>query len=386
MSHTQPETHSLRWRLVWILLSITVLLASTSWLFSVDASESEISDTQMPIALPLVSVTEAKAQAAAIEVNALSQAQPKWVVDIKSTVNGKAIEVSSKALAGSYVSKGDLLVVLEDTPYKAEVAQISLQLAQAKHQLALAQGNTKVAKRQYKKRRNSEANELALQLPQLRVAKQAVASAKARLLVAKQQLENTRITAPFSGYITQRLINLGQYVTSSDTLLRLEDSDTLTLKVELSQGQWQHLKQPINGSTATVFDSANNFLTSAHVLQGGGYLDPKTRQRAVYLEVANARDKSLLAGQFVKVSFHGISFAKTLTLPASALTQNGYIWHINKQDRLERFTPRVLMRKQQQLIIHEPLLSPVTTIEKWRIAITPLAAFLPGQQVQVRMQ
>lgn len=384
MSLSQSATPNNKWRLAWLVISLLALLTSIGWLASAETELSKTSPKATSPLLPLISITEASVKPATIEVSAFSQTKPRWSVDIKSTVNGKVIEVSAKASTGSYVTKGDLLAVIDDTPYKAEVAQMSLQLAQAKQQLALAQGNTLIAKRQYRKRNNSAANDLALQLPQLRVAKKAVTLAKARLLVAKQQLANTRVTAPFSGYITQRQVSLGQQIASSDTLVRLEDSNTLTLKVELSQAQWQRIKQPIIGSSAQLLDSEKNFLTTAQVLQGGGYLDPKTRQVAVYLEVTQARAKSLLAGQFVQVKFAGISYAKTLTLPASSLTQEGFIWSLSGQNRLERLTPQLLMRKQQQLVIQAPQDTSSSTDNSWRIATTPLAAFLPGQQVQVR--
>jgi len=220
------------------------------------------------------------------------------------------------------------------------------------------------------------------------VAKAAVKAAQARLQAARVQLSNTRITAPFSGFITERLVSLGQSISIGEPLIQLVDDNTLELTVELSQQDWALVQQPIAGQIAELFGRNNQYLGQALIRRGGGFLDQQSRQHRIFLEVQNADKSPILSGDFVRVALPGISVADALNVPASALTQEGELWYLDQQDRLQRLQPEILFRKQQRLIIRAPLiphrpLSPQgpQSEKNWRIAITPLAAFLPGQQV-----
>ena len=66
-----------------------------------------------------------------------------------------------------------------------------------------------------------------------------------------------------------------------------------------------------------------------------------------------------------------------MNIPASALTQEGYVWHVDGKERLQRVSPRVLFRRGDRIVIDAP-----EGADTWRIAVTPLASFLPGQKVR----
>lgn len=362
----------------WLLAASLSFIAVTGWLLTTKDS-IDIEQRASTPALPVVSIETVEVTPATVTVQAFAELKPRWSTEIRAGVGGRITEVTEAALAGSPVNKGTELVRLEDSTYRAELAQAELNLADAHRQLLRAESETAVARRQYRNRGDDQANALALKLPELQVAKQAVTAAEARLAAARVQLAETRISTPFAGIVTRRLVSPGQRVSVGDALIELADNRTLELTAELSRQDWQLLAQPITNHIARLSDSRGKPLGQAKIRQGGGFLDNSSRQYLLFLQVDNAHHSPLLAGDFVQISLPGIRVDQALNLPASAITQNGKVWHLDANNQLRMFTPDILFRRQQRVVIRAP-----EGALQWRIATTPLAAFLPGQQVQPR--
>jgi RND family efflux transporter MFP subunit len=274
------------------------------------------------------------------------------------------------------VNKGASLVSIEPSNYVAELSEAELSLKQAELDLLLAEKNTSVARAQFKKGAPKPPNDLALHLPQLRLAKSAVKAAQARVTASRTQLENTTITAPFSGHIVERFVSPGQSVNPGDLLVDLVDDQRFELIVEIGQKEWMLLRQPLSGLNARILNQQGTEIAQARIRQGGGFLDPTTRQYRVFLDIADPAEAKVLSGDFVQVLLPGITAPSALSIADSGLTQEGYLWYLDEQDRLQRHTPEVLFRRQDRVVIAAP-----DGENSWRIALTPLLSFLPGQRV-----
>ncbi|WP_315980971.1 HlyD family efflux transporter periplasmic adaptor subunit [Aliamphritea spongicola] len=207
-----------------------------------------------------------------------------------------------------------------------------------------------------------------------------MAAAEARLNAARLTLQNATTLAPFSGFITERMVSPGQTVNTGDAMIRLVDDSQLELTVELSRNEWALLQQPVAGRQAQLFAEDNRPLGHADIRQGGGFLDQKSRQYRIFLEISNATESPVLSGDFVRVALPGITIPDALNIPASALTQAGKLWYLDRNSQLQHLMPDVISRMQSRLIIRNP----DSQISSWRIATTPLAAFLPGMRVSGR--
>jgi len=370
----QAASRSRRWP--GLLAASGCFLAVTGWLLTTEDSIDVQPQSQAP-ALPVVSIETVTVQPATVTVRGYAELTPRWRTELRAAISGRVTRVTDGALAGSPVEQHTRLIELEDTAYQAEVAQAELNLADARRGLLRAESETAVARRQYRNRGDDQANALALKLPELAVAKQAVQAAKARLAAARLQLSETRIDAPFAGFVTHRQVSPGQRVNAGDPLLTLADSHTLEATVRLSQRDWQLLAQPITGSVAQLSDRQGKPLGSARIRQGGGFLDDSSRQYQLFLQVDNAHQRQLLAGDFVHIQLPGITVPAALELPASAISQAGIFWYLDSNDQLRSLTPDILFHRQQRVVIRAP-----QGASRWRIATTPLAAFLPGLQVQ----
>lgn len=371
-STSNPSPPRRRW--VWIILALIVLSAVI--VLVLDA-EDTVDVTRSKAAAPpaMVTVVEVAPQDAVATVTAFAELRPRWDAEIRAAVSGRIVAVRDAALAGEPVAAGTPLFMIEKTQYETAVAAAELSLEEARLGLWRAKNAVALARREFERTGTEPPNELALRLPELRIAERAVASAEAQLKAARRQLADTEVAAPFSGFVVRRMASLGQTVSAGEALLHLSDDRHYELTVELNEADWGLLDHPVAGMTADLFHRDGTHLGTARIRRGGGYLDPQTRQRRIFLDVTE-RSADILAGDFVRVDLKGRPIPGTLTVPESALTRAGHVWLVDASDQLVRVRPDILFRTGDKLTIAAP--EGAATV---RVAVTPLASFLPGQRV-----
>ncbi|MEN1727746.1 MAG: HlyD family efflux transporter periplasmic adaptor subunit [Pseudomonadota bacterium] len=270
--------------------------------------------------------------------------------------------------------------MIEKTRYESAVAEAELNLEQARLDHLQTENQVVVARRQFEREGTTPPNELSLRLPQLRVAERALAAAEFQLLSANEQLRDTTVTAPFSGFITERLFSLGQTVRVGEPLMHLAGNQLLEAVVELNPDDWALLERPIAGQVVRMVSREGQLRGRAVIRDGGGFLSGETRQPRIFLDIADTED-GVMSGEFVRFEFMGRRLTETITVPESALSRSGYIWSVSESDRLERFRPTILFRTDNSLTIDSP-----EGEGPWRIALTPLASFLPGLRVSPQVR
>jgi len=361
-----------RW--LWILLSlamlVTVMLFLTWTEDSIDVKATESSPPLQPVSIETRTV-----MAETGVVSGFAEVRPRWSVALQAAVSGRGLRVLDNAMVGERVAAGTTLVAIENSPYVADLAAAKMALQEAELALWKAKNATAVARKQYQRTGKKPPNDLALHLPELEIANSAVVSSQTRVAAAQQRLDDTQVTAPFSGFVTERYISLGQTAAAGERLLKLVDDQVFELTVELGQRDWQLLQRPFAGLNAQVLNQNGDIIAQASIRQGGGFLDETTRQYKVFLAIKQP-GPAVLSGDFVRVQLPGVTVPAALNVPESALTQEGYLWYLDADSRLQRLTPTTLFRRNGRLIIEAPVGASV-----WRIATTPLASFLPGQQV-----
>ena len=373
------ETSPPRKRWLWIGLSAILLVAVITLLF---ASEDTANVSRNPAPPPAQSVTVVTVapEDAVATVTAFAGLRPRWDAEIRAAVSGRITAVQDAALAGQRVKAGTSLFSIEKTQYETAVAAAELGLEEAKLAHWRAKNAVALARAEFERAGTTPPNDLALRLPDLRIAERTVTAAEADLKAARRQLAYTEVTAPFSGFVVERMASLGQTVTAGEPLIHLSDDRRFELVAELSQADWALLDHPVSGTDARLYHRDGTPLGSARIRQGGGFLDRQTRQPRLFLEVTDPGN-GVLAGDFVRVAISGRPIADTLALPETALTRAGHIWIVDADDRLQRIEPEILFRDGDTLVIKAPVNEDLGEDGPWRVATTPLASFLPGQRV-----
>ncbi|RMG38183.1 MAG: efflux RND transporter periplasmic adaptor subunit [Gammaproteobacteria bacterium] len=132
------------------------------------------------------------------------------------------------------VKAGSVIVVIDDTQQRAALAQAQANLRQAQAQLADAEKEYNRIRKVFARNAVSKAvmDKTRAARDQARAA---VAAARAAVIQAQQQLEYTRVKAPYTGIVTERQIEVGEVVAPGTPLMSGISLERLRVNVDVPQ-------------------------------------------------------------------------------------------------------------------------------------------------------
>lgn len=225
---------------------------------------------------------------------------------------------------GDRVAAGELLLQLNDTQLKAELKKARAQREQA----AL---DVRRLERLQSSRVVSE-DELAR-------ARTALDVAQAEEDLLRIRLENTRISAPFSGVISARLAEPGDAVAKFTHVLTLTDDKTLLAALPLSELVLPSLA--VNDPVTLTLDALGDIRLQGRILRIHPTVDPVTRQGTIEVVLSDPPPEAR-PGQLSRVELT-LRPQPRLTVPFPALrrdTQGEYVFLFG-EDNTVRYTPVV---------------------------------------------
>lgn len=215
--------------------------------------------------------------------------------------------------ASSRVEKGALLVTLDDTIARAE-------LAQAESSLTLAQKNYERTV-DLAARGNVPARQRDEDLAKLDAARASVALARARLA-------KTRIEAPFAGIVGIAKVDLGAYVNAGQDIVSLDDSDPIKIDIDLPERYLRFIRE--NQVVRVEIDALPGQAFEGVVETISPRVDQVGRSIAVRARVANT-DGKLKPGLFARVALVVAERAEAIVVPEQSVFARGadlYVYRV----------------------------------------------------------
>lgn len=297
---------------VGILVIIAIAAGGYYWYQHVNGTATETGTAApMDFAIPVETVA-VKQEALVRSIVAVGSLLANEQVMLQPEFAGKVVTIHFKE--GQKVNKGDLLVTLDDSIYKAE-------LNQADARLKLSQANTKRINSLRKKGLSNEQEE-----------DQAVSELgvnRASRVLARTRLEKMAIHAPFDGTIGLRGISEGDYLTSGQDIVTLINSNPIKLEFRIPE---VYLSEVAIGQKVDVRVDAfrgDNF--SGEVYAIAPEVDVGGRSFMVRAQIAN-NDGLLVPGLFAQVELELERKEKALLIPEAALMPAGdkqYVYRID---------------------------------------------------------
>ncbi|MFW5823412.1 MAG: efflux RND transporter periplasmic adaptor subunit [Marinobacter sp.] len=236
------------------------------------------------------------------EVNAVGNLRARDAVEITAEVSGRVVEVNLGA--GEAVTKGDLLVRLDDRQAAADLKVIESRLADARRQLERAD----------RLRENNSISQS--QVDELRTA---VDVARSELEAARVRLDNHRIVAPFDGVVGLSDLSLGAYVTPGTEITTLDATDRMELAFSVPErflGQVS-LGQMVRGSSPAWPDE----VFQGELVELGTRISELSRALPVRALIDNP-DGQLRPGQYMSASLT-LREREGLVIPEQAVLIRG---------------------------------------------------------------
>ncbi|MFQ5861951.1 MAG: efflux RND transporter periplasmic adaptor subunit [Candidatus Brocadiales bacterium] len=235
-------------------------------------------------------------------------------VDVRSEVDGIVQKIFFEE--GDKVEKGDLLITLEDEKYRLKVAESEAKLRQVEADLALVRKTSERMTQLYEDGVISNQDyDDAVSKAELTEASRD--TARATLALAQKDLRDTRITAPISGIVSKRFVDVGEYIESGITdLLNIVDIDPIKLAFTVPARYFSTVKLGQKVSVSVDAYPDEEFIGEIY------YLNPKitveTRRLQCYARIPNP-DRKLSPGFFVTTKLPVATHMDAVVIPEEAV-------------------------------------------------------------------
>ncbi len=190
---------------------------------------------------PEVSVIDVKPRPVTVYDEYVAQTQAPDTIEIRSQVTGL---LERQAFAdGARVKKGDLLYVIDQRPFEAQLAQAKASLAQAEANLINAKQNLARNSRLIAQKAVSQ-QDYDTAVAQERSSAALVEAQRALLRNVELNLEFATLRAPRDGFMSNSQVKSGSLITAQQTLLTtLYSSDPMWVYFSISEDKLSGLQK-----------------------------------------------------------------------------------------------------------------------------------------------
>lgn len=247
---------------------------------------------------------------------------------------------------GEAVKAGELLVSLDDSIARAE-------LAQARANLDLAEKSFERTQLLFKRgASNAQAQDEAQSQQQ---------AARASLALAQARLDKTQIRAPYAGVLGLRQVSVGDYLSAGQDLVNLEVLDPLKVDFRIPQKAVSQVR--LGQAIELNLDAYPGERFKGTIIALNPRLDEIGRSQAIRARVDN-QDQRLKPGQFVKVSVILAERPQALLIPEEAVMPMGQLLFVNLvvDGKVERRQIRIGQRLRGKAEVVEGLQGDETLI------------------------
>jgi len=258
-----------------------------------------------------------------INVSTVGRLIPNREVVISSQVAG--IVTAYKADVGSRVSTGKSLVKLDPTDYNLVLDEARANLLSARAKLAALTNAFKRA-RQLLPENVITPEGFDKSEAEYKASGALVVQLETAVNMAQRQVDKTVINAPFGGYVTRRLVELGQNIAMGEPVMAMADMKTMRIRIHLNERDYVHLdkKDPVTIKIEAYPDTS----FSGKVDKIGIKADPRTNTFEVEILVENPKI-ILKAGLTARVFIRTDILRDSIMIPQSCV--------LFREDRKEIF-------------------------------------------------
>ncbi len=364
------------------LIGLSALLSIPAAVFYTQAA---IDNQPLPqpeprrVSAPLVTVIPTRAASYRASFSVHGEVRSIEELQLTSQVSGQVIWRNPLLAAGGRVIRGDTLIRLDDTDYRLALANARREQADASLNLQQEQRQQAQARRDWQRAGlGDKATDLALRIPQVLAAEARLKAAQVAVEQAERDLKQTRISAPFDAVVLSRAVGVGSYLSAGQAMAELRASSAAEVRVALSSDQWKLLTAMETLPPVSLrSEDWPGVRWTGRITRLSALVDPATRLRELVIRVEQPLDYPvpLLAGSFVTAQLQGAEQQDLLAIPASALSANGYLWYVER-NQLQRRAVAPLFSDDDRLFVPRGDLP-----QSLQLVRRPLASFLPGMAV-----
>jgi len=291
--------------------------------------------------LPPVQVATASQQSVPYYLSGLGTVTAANTATVRSRVDGQLIALHFQE--GQQVKAGDLLAEIDPSQFKVALAQAEGQLA--KDQATLANARRDLARyQQLAKTSVVSRQDLDTQQALVNETLGVVKADEASVASAQLQLNWSRITAPISGRVGLKQIDIGNQVSTGDSngIVVITQTQPIDVVFTLPENdipdvvQAQKAHPPL---AVDAWDRSNKVLLSqGSLLSLDNQIDATTGTIKLKARFDNSDDR-LFPNQFVNVKLLVDTLQDAVVIPTAALqmgNEGHFVWVLNAENKVSK--------------------------------------------------
>jgi len=255
-------------------------------------ADAGVSPLDKPIAVTAAPVTEVEVPTT---LRLSGTLKGNRETDLAANAAGRV--VATQIERGASIKPGQVLAKLDVRAAALSAVDARAQAASAQAQHETAQGEC-ARYEQLKKTNAVSAQEYDRVMAQCRTLPLTVQAASARAQLAAQNVGDGVVRAPFAGVVTERYVEVGQYVRQDSRIVTIVSLDPLRLELTVPEADVGLVKMGANVNFTVAAFPNRQF--SGEIRFVSGALRSSTRDLVVEAVVQNS-DKLLLPGMFADV-------------------------------------------------------------------------------------
>ncbi|MFP1868541.1 MdtA/MuxA family multidrug efflux RND transporter periplasmic adaptor subunit [Lonsdalea quercina] len=353
----------------WLSLIAVVAIAVIAWRYfhsttppagstAKTASGSGRGEGRRSMTTPPVQVARSFTSSVPYYLTGLGTVTSANTVTVRSRVSGQLMALHFEE--GQQVAAGALLAEIDPRPFDVEVTQAKGQLAKDKALLANARQD--LARYQGLVKTNLVSRqELDTQTSLVKQYEATVQSDKGALDSAQLQLDYSKITAPASGRVGLRQVDIGNYITSTDNLLVLTQTHPIDAVFSLPEDSIATIiKAQKSGQPVVVeaWDRANQqMLSQGQLLSMDNQIDTTTGTIKLKARFANS-DDLLFPNQFVNIRMKVDTLLNAVIAPAAAVqmgNEGHFVWLLNDKNQASKHLISIGIQYGQNVVVNSGL-------------------------------
>jgi membrane fusion protein, multidrug efflux system len=334
------------WRRTWVWLLVLCILGGIAYFVfakpeggkpaGMQQSGGKPGTNAMNRSQPVVAAA-AKVGDINLYLNGLGTVVPLNTVTVRTHVDGELSAVMFRE--GQAVRQGDLLAQIDPRPYQVQLAQAEGTMARDQALLKNAQADLERYRTLFEQDSIAK-QQLDTQASLVRQYEGALKADQAQIDSAKLQLTYSRITAPISGRLGLRQVDVGNIVHTGDTngIVVITQLQPVTVVFTLPEDNISAVMKKLHAGqklTVDAYDRAGKTkLASGVLLTVDNQIDPATGTIKLKAQFAND-DSSLFPNQFVNARMLLDVMREIILIPAAAVqrgTQGTFVYVV-KDDK-----------------------------------------------------
>jgi RND family efflux transporter MFP subunit len=234
--------------------------------------------------------------------------------DLAANANGRVLSTSVER--GEQVKPGQVMAKLDTRAASLSAAEARAQVDSTRAQAD--QASTECARYEQLKAKGAITDlEYQQKITQCRTLPLNVQAASARAALAAQNVGDGQIRAPFAGVVTERFVEVGQYVRQDSRVVTIVSADPLRLQLTVPEAQVASVKEGADVTFAVAAFPERRFVGKVRFVSGA--LRASTRDLVAEAMVPNA-ERLLMPGMFADVELV-IGTQKLPSVPVAALRE-----------------------------------------------------------------